>query len=323
MKSGSKPMIYPPQENQQPSLLDPISCGEDLLHSAARVSELAPDHCAGCADYHIRFVAHRYTGIPKGIALDRPYLIGLIRTCIKERTAASNASIEIVIPGSADTGILATCAHAAATLGAASLNRCRFTVLDRCRTPLILCQEFAARHQLSLRTGQVDLHNLSQQYDADLIVAHSIFRFINQSDQVTVLDKFGSWLRPGGRMIVSNSLKQGAEAEFRKRTAANNAIEKILESGVLRTRESAEKIMKRLNRSINDSEGRPGEIHSLADARKLFARSQLRELSSQSVIGKIILAADDVILRDRVLALLCRDDEPVIAPIPEVPIALS
>lgn len=310
-------MIYPPQKNQQPSLLDSISCGENLFQNVARVSELAPDHCAGCANYHIRFVAHRYTGIPKGIALDRPHLIDLIRTCIKERTAASNPSIEIVISGSADTGILATCAHAAATLGAASLNRCRFTVLDRCPTPLILCQEFAAGHQLSLRTSQVDLHNLSQHYDADLIVAHSIFRFINQSDQVTVLNKFGSWLRPGGRLIVSNSLKLGAEAEFRKRTAANKAIEKILESGVLRTREPPEMIMKRLNRSINDSEGRPGEIQSLADARELFTRSQLREVSLQGVTGKIVLAADDVIQRNRVLAVLCRKDEPIVAPLPQ------
>jgi hypothetical protein len=324
MKSGAKPMVYPLQENQQSSLLDSISCGENLLQNVARVSELAPDHCVGCADYHIRYIAHRCTGIPKSIALDRPYLIGLIQMCIKARTAASNTSIEIVIPGSADTGILATCAHAAAALGATSLNRCRFTVLDRCPTPLILCQEFAARHQLSLRTCQIDLQSISLHYDADLIVAHSIFRFINQSDQVTVLDKFASWLRLGGRLIVSNHLKQRDQAsvgaEFRKRTAANNAIKKILESGLLRTREPAEMIMKRLNRSIGDSEGRPGEIQSLVDARKLFARSQLREISSQAVTGKITLAPDDVIQRDRVLALLCRGDEPVMGSIPDTPL---
>ena len=319
-------MLYPLQENQHPPLLDPVSCGENLLLNVVRFSELAPDHCADCADYHIRYAAHRFTGISKGIALDRPYLIDLIRTCIKERIAASNAMIEIVIPGSADTGILATCAHAAATLGAASLNRCRFTVLDRCPTPLILCQEFAARHQLSLRTCQVDLQNLFQHYTADLIVAHSILRFINQSEQVTILDKFASWLRPGGRIIVSNRLKPPGqadmEAEFSKRTAANNAVEKILASGLLQTREPPETIMKRLNRSIGDGEGRPGEIQSLADARKLFARSQLREISLQSVTGKIILAPDDVISRGRVLALLCRDDDPVMASIPGAPVAL-
>ena len=123
-------------------------------------------------------------------------------------------------------------------------------------------------------------------------------------------------------MIVSNRLKQrnqaDMEAEFRKRTAANNAIEKLLESGVLRTREPPETMMKRLNRSINDGEGRPGEIQSLAAARKLFARSQLREISVQNVTGKITLTPDDVIQRDRVLALLCRDDEPVMAPIPDL-----
>lgn len=318
-------MAQPPQDNQYPPLLDPISCGENLLQNVARVSELAPDHCVGCADYHIRYSAHRSTGFLKSIAIDRPHLIELIQKAIEERSAASNANIEIVIPGSADTGILATCAHAAASLGAPILNRCHFTVLDRCPTPLTICQEFATRHQLSLRTNQVDLQAMSLHYGADLIVAHSIFRFFNQSDQVTVLDKFASWLRPGGRMIVSYRLNQREQAdlkaEFRKRTAANNAIKKILASGLLQTREPAQKIMERLNRSIGDGVWRPGEIQSIADARKLFASSQLRELSSQSVIGKITVAVDDVILRDRVLALLCRDDEPVIAPIPEVPIA--
>jgi hypothetical protein len=319
-------MIYLPQENQRLPLLDPISCGEDLLHSAARVSELAPVHCAGCADYHIRSSAHRCAGIPKGIAFDRPYLIELIRQIIEERVASTNANVEIVIPGSADTGILATCAHAAATLGAASLDRCRFTILDRCPTPLILCQEYAAQHQLSLRTRQVDLQAMSERYNADLIVVHSILRFIKHSDQPAILDKFGSWLNHGGRMIVSNRLKQDEQAEakteFRKRTAANKVVKNILESGLLRTREPVEKFLKRLKRSIRDGEGRPGEIQSLAEARKLFARPQLREISSQNLTWKVELAPDDVILRSRVLAVLCRDDEPVKASIPNVSIAL-
>ena len=109
-------MVYPPRELQGPSLLDPVSCGEDLLHNASRVSELAPGHCAGCADYHIRSSAHRCAGIPKGIAFDRPQLTEMIRKIVAERVAATDTTIDIVIPGSADTGILATCAHAAATL---------------------------------------------------------------------------------------------------------------------------------------------------------------------------------------------------------------
>ena len=306
-------MEYPPQELQSPSLLDPVSCGEDLFHNATRVSELAPGHCAGCADYHIRSAAHRCAGILKGIAFDRPQLTEMIRKIIAERVAATDTTIEIVIPGSADTGILATCAHAAATLGVSSLDRCRFTVLDRCPTPLLLCQEYAAAHRLSIRTCQVDLRTTSQQFDADLIVAHSVFRFIERADQIAVLDKFGNWLRAGGRMIVSNRLKPDekaeAMAEFRKRTVANNAVKSVLESGVLRTREPAEKFLNRLKRSINDGEGRPGEFQSLADAQSLFAGSHLRVLSSQSLTWKIELAPDDLISRSRVLAVLSRADE--------------
>ena len=297
-------------DTQDLPLLDPASCGENLLHNAARISELAPAHCKGCADYHIRSAAHRCTGIPKDIAIERPQLIELIRNIIRERADATTSAIEIVIPGSADTGILSTCAHAAATLGATYLNRCRFTVLDLCPTPLILCHEYATRHHLSLRTFEVDLTATPEHYDADLIVAHSLLRFINHADQVAVLDKFGSWLKSGGRLIVSNRLKPDGqterEAEFRKRTAANSAIAKIIESGALRTGEPSGKFLDRLQRSMDDGEGRPGEIRSLADARSLFARSQLREISLQNLTWKIELAPDDVILRNRVLAVLCK-----------------
>ncbi len=79
---------------------------------------------------------------------DRPELIKLIKGILAEK-AATAGSIDILIPGSADTGILATAAHAAAVLGQAVLDRCRFTVIDRCPTPLILCSEFGARHHLN------------------------------------------------------------------------------------------------------------------------------------------------------------------------------
>lgn len=302
------------QNHQYPPLLASPSCGEDLIHNAERILELAPDHCVGCADYHIRAAVQRCFGVAKGITHDRPHLIQLIERIIGERAAASDGIINIVIPGSADTGVLATCAYAVAKLGPSVFDRCRFTVIDRCPTPLLLCREFAGQHHIGLETCQVDLLATSRHFDADLIIVHSLFRFISHLDQVALLNRLGTWLVPGGRMMISTSLRTGEPeeklSELRKRTFANQKFKETLATGSLKLRESAEQILARLDRSMADAEGRPGEIHSLADARALFARSKLREISAQCLTWDIELEPGDAIRRDRVIALLCRGDEP-------------
>jgi hypothetical protein len=110
-------------------------------------------------------------------------------------------------------------------------------------------------------------------------------------------------------MIVSTSLQTTEPAEklleLRKRTLANHQFMEILANASLKMRESAEQIGARLDRSIGDSEGRPGEIHSLADAQTLFAQSQLREISARCLTWNIEFAPGEAIRRDRVLAMLC------------------
>jgi len=291
-----------------PSLLDPASCGEDLVHNAQRFSVLAPDHCVGCADYHIRSAVHRCAGPPKSI-FDRPQLIQLVRKIIEEASLRSDRVIEIVIPGSADTAVLATCAHAAATLGDSILARCRFTVLDRCETPLLVCAEFAETHGLHFEARHCDLLSASNPCDADLIVTHSFFRFIDHADQVPLLKRLGSWLAPQGRLVFSNRLlldDDAAEArdEIRKRTAANRAAEEALSMGLLQLAEPAEAVLGRLERSIADGAGRPGEFRTLAEVEALIRQSGLAEISLESLIWEFAIAPGDLMRRKRVLAVL-------------------
>ena len=294
---------------QAGSLLDPASCGEDLPHNAARFSELAPLHCSDCADYHIRSAVHRCAGPPKSAVFDRPELIRLVREIIAEAAAWSDKMIEIVIAGSADTAVLATCAHAALTLGPQILKRCRFTVIDRCMTPLIVCEEFAARHGLHFRARQADLMSASTPFKADLIVTHSVFRFIPHADQAALLKRLGSWLVPKGRLILSNRvlLDDGAaEArdEIRKRTEANRAAEAALAKGLLRLAEPVETTLGRLTRAIADGEGRPGEFRSLAEVEALIAQSGLEEISVQDLAWEFAIGPGDVMRRKRVIAVL-------------------
>jgi hypothetical protein len=294
-----------------PSLLDPVSCGEDLAYNAQRFSELAPDHCAGCADYHIRSALHRYAGPPK--FFDRPELIRLMGKIIADKAALPGKTIEIVVAGTADTAMLATCAHAAAMLRVDVLKRCRFTVLDRCETPLFVCAEFAAWHGLDFNARPGDLILAAQPCAADLIITHSIFRFIPHADQAALLRRIGSWLAPAGRLIFSNRILLDddvaeAKGEIRKRTAANKAAEDALARGVLQLSESAKTTLGRLKRSIADAVGRPGEFRSPAEVEALVRQSGLAEISLDYLAWEFAIGPGDLMRRRRVLAVLGRGD---------------
>ena len=293
------------------ALLDPSSCGEDLAYNAQRFSALAPQFCSDCADYHIRGALHRYTGRK---IFDRPELIRLAGKVIADKAARPEQTIEIVITGSADTAMLATSAHATATLGAETLKRCRFTVLDRCMTPLLVCEEFAARHGLAFHGQQADLMSAAQPCAADLIVVHSLFRFIPHASQAALLGRIGSWLAPRGRLIFSNRVlldDDGAEArgQIRKRTVANKAAEEALAEGRLRLAESAEVTLGRLERAIADDQELPGEFRSLDEVKAVIRQSGLAEISVENLAWEFAIAPGDLMRRRRVHAVLGRGHE--------------
>ena len=290
------------------ALLDPLSCGEDLAQNANRMAELAPILCLGCTDYHVRRAVQRAAGVRLSIAHDRAKIIRLIFDFLETFPPDENAPINIVIPGSADTGILSTCAHAAASLGLAMLNRCRFTVIDRCPTPLTLCREFAERYVISLKTCQGDLTSPSFSFEADLVVVHSLLRFIAPDSQVELMRMFGSWLNPRGRIIFSNSIRSGdsseALAETRKHEFLNRLVDRMLESNALNIRESRHDLRSRLRRSMDEGFARPGEIHTLDEAIVLFEKAGLSEISQEIIQEEIELGAGNMISRQRFLALL-------------------
>ena len=297
---------------QSPSLTDPASCGEDLAYNAQRFSALAPQFCPGCADYHIRVALHRYARTRA--ILDRPELIRLVSKVIADEAARTERTIEIVIAGSADTAMLATAAHAAAMLGAETLKRCRFTVIDRCRTPLLVCEEFAAQHRITFRAHHGDVMSAVPPGAADMIITHSVFRFIPHADQPAVLRRLGSWLTKDGRLVLSNRIlfdDDGAEAkgEIRKRTAANKATEEALGNGRLRLAEPPGATLGRLERAIGDDKGRPGEFRSLDEVRTVIRQSGLAEISLESLVWEFAIAPGDVMRRRRVLAVLGRTCE--------------
>jgi hypothetical protein len=290
------------------ALLDPLSCGEDLVQNANRVAELAPILCLGCRDYHVRRAVQRATGVKLSIALDRPEIIRLMSGFLATFPAEEKTPINIVIPGSADTGILSTCAHAAASRGLAVLNRCKFTVIDRCPTPLTLCREFAGRYGISLETCQGDLNSPAFSFGADLVVVHSLLRFIAPDSQVELMKKFRNWLNRCGRIIFSNAIRNGdsseTRAETRKHEFINRLVDRMVESNELNIRESRTDLQSRLRRSMDAGFARPGEIRTPDEAMVLFEKAGLREICQEIIQEEIELGPGDTISRQRLLAVL-------------------
>jgi SAM-dependent methyltransferase len=193
-------------------LSDPEICGEDLAANLDIAVRLAPTYCHECLNSHEVWAVRRLVTASAGIDSDRHEMIGIIRTLVAKAAESRPGLLDLVIPGSADTGILATCAYAASTLGEETLSRLRFTVVDLCETPLAQCRAYAGRHGLAFRAIQADLGKPLPDLQADLVVLHSILHFLPFDRQIAFLAELGDSLRPGGRILASNALRPNEEA---------------------------------------------------------------------------------------------------------------
>ncbi|WP_457938757.1 methyltransferase domain-containing protein [Mesorhizobium sp. 10J20-29] len=290
-----------------PSLLDPQTYGEDLQGNLDRALALAPVHCPGCADYHIRVAAHRAAGAQLGIDADRPQLVVAIAETAGRLLSARTGKLDIVIAGSADTGILSTVAHAIATLGPDALSRCRFTVLDLCPTPLMLCEDFARAHGLDFSWATCDLTDPARDFRADIVVLHSVFRFIDRARQPAVLERLAAWIRPGGAMIFSNRIKtrSGEEtaADLAKRRSANERFAALAAEGPL-TDADRTAVLARLDRALDADESRSGEFRNVGELRQLLEGSSLALRGIDEVANEIGGNGQPTYSRRRVLAVL-------------------
>lgn len=289
-----------------PPLSDPESCGEDLVANFRRVCELAPCLCEGCVDYHIRAAAYRAGGEQFSIRADRPQLIDAIQATFSARAKPNSGKMEVLIAGSADTGILATAAHAIAAIG--GLNRTRFTVLDLCKTPLALCREFGTLHGLAVEAICVDLLGPEREFQADVIVLHSVLRFVAPEHRPGLIERFANWLQPGGALVLSNRirslLQEEATADLTKRRLANAKVLAAVDAGRLACPLDRSKLAALLERSARDDQDRVGEFHSAEALRDWLEGSSLALTRFETTSKTVNPGTPNAYQRQRVMALL-------------------
>jgi hypothetical protein len=293
--------------NKTALLSDPVSCGEDLAYNARRAMELAPLYCGDCEDYHYLSPARRLAAGPgkAGIEADRPRLFQLIADHVIAQGKVSGEAIDVVIAGSNDTGLLSTCAHAALSATSDASSRVRFTVLDRCQTPLLLCAEYAARHGIVLKADAVDLVETENRYPADILLHHSLLRFLPLDRRVAVLRKFAGWLKPGGRIIFSTSIKPSVlkDAEFSRRARKLELVREKIEAGVLTITEPLEAFNDRVDRLLRSAEGMT-EFEDPDMVRELFSTAGMTIISFEEIFPAESPAKDPLGRRATIIALL-------------------
>lgn len=278
----------------------------------SRMSELAPRFCVDCAEYHLRFALTRYVGpFDKSVAIDRALLIEHIQRILSVRSGSG--PVTIFIAGAADTGVLATCAHAVATLGEPLISRCRFIVLDRCRSPLTLCAEFASRHGIHLRIVESDIETTIEDFPADIIVAHSFLRFMDRRRQINLLKRFDGWLKPQGRVLISQSIRPQDGSLLGKevgRLGSNLArVKAAVDSGAIKLASEAEPVFRRLFAADHDHLTRVGDVGTVSELRDLLCAAGLREHSVDIRTHQHEAGANRKLMRVRAVAVFSSSRE--------------
>ena len=289
-----------------PPISDPVSCGEDLTHDSMHVIEIARRFCGACEDYHVMRAFNRRSGHRSGVATDRPELIEAIGGLVKHRAERNNAPIDLVIAGAGDTGVLATAAHAAWVGSGGQLSRVRFTALDLCRTPLELCRYYADRHGITLTTQPVDLVTTDTAFSADIVVLHSLFRQLPGDVHVPMLRKLGGWLKPGGSILFSVSLRssENRDKDMARRLEKLADVRAAIEDGRFPIGEPKDVFLARLDR-LKGKRSVAGKLFSSADdVRRLFASAGMQPTTFLELSRHSHVAGGDVYPLERVFSIL-------------------
>jgi hypothetical protein len=268
-----------------PGLTDAETCGEDLPHNLKRMITIAPASCAGCSDYHIFNAAKRLSGHTPWSHGARGYLFDMLAPLFAELSERAEDRFDVVVAACADTAILSTCAHAVWRQHEGLLSRVRFTVLDRCRSPLVLCEEYAARHGLEVRTEAVDLLDTSASFPADLIVLHNFLPFVPMEQHALLMKTLHGWLKPNGNLFMWNTVlaAEDHEAIALRWKAQIAAVKSMIEAGTIEINEPKEVLFARLDRNVADT--RPGmrRCADIESMKELIASAGLRTKSIEEI----------------------------------------
>jgi SAM-dependent methyltransferase len=161
---------------------------EDLLWQAQRGMELGRAFCTCEGRYHWSYGILRAAGVTSSLRIEEPMLASLMSPLIGHRA-------RVMIGGSADPGLLCVVGRFSAA------QQPRITIVDRCRAPLALIEEFAASRMLDSRTLQADLLGFEGRGQWDNILLHYTPDFVAAGSRPRFFDSLAASLAPGGTLV--------------------------------------------------------------------------------------------------------------------------
>ena len=285
-------------------MADPTTFGEDLAGASQRALDLAPLLCGACMNYHMLFPIKRHLSTVSDIP-DRHHLVEAIGKLLAEATDRKS-QIDVVVAGAADSGLLAVCAHAVNLFMGAAMDRARFTVVDRCPTPLALCDDYAAINGLSLTVHMDDLVSTTERYPADIILLHSLLAFIPRRDHVPLFRKLASWLKPQGQIIFSTEVRSpdNREAYRARRSQRAEQVRAAVMSGQFVVKEAVDVFCARLENIGTERSNHAFEFETVAEVQDFIVRTGLKLVSDERIFDNSRLSNGRHIQRERVIAVL-------------------
>jgi SAM-dependent methyltransferase len=233
---------------------------ENIPQLAETAARLASRFCDGCQNYHFLWPYLRLIGTPGGVGDSQRFLeSAFAETSVSDRR-------RVLVAGCADTGLLSQVARATEGRGA------ELAVLDRCRTPLELCRDFADRWMLPLETLHVDLLDLSIDGRFDVVLAHTILSFIVPDRRLEAMIRLRRALRPGGKLILRFRTRgdvQAAHLSIYRKTVPSRLIEQ-LESMHLPLPEPRDALQRRVEAYAAERHAREVSEAEYAEVEKLL-----------------------------------------------------
>jgi hypothetical protein len=259
---------------------------EDLPRLAALGFDLSKTCSADCADYHALRGYMRASGLVKGAARDG--------ALIARALAARQGPLRIMIAGAGDTGLPASVANARWNDGST------ITVVDRCPTPLKLCEFVAEEANIHFELRCQNFEDLSVRSAFDIIIAHQALPFIPEASRIDALRKFRHALVPGGVVLVVQRVAESSDAgsEADTGTIATQVMERLRGMGIplpVADREFA----RRLERYAAARRSRHTAFSSPHDIEPLFSKAAFSTVNIEPIGTVEDFAADAVGRRRR------------------------
>jgi hypothetical protein len=231
---------------------------EDLAGLAALGFRLSSNCAPACRDYHATWTYRRIMGSVGGVEADGPALLPLIRSI-----DSAPDTRRWLLAGSADSGLLAMVAA-----GLARPETAEFTLIDRCPTPLAVCQAYAETAQLKLTTRLAELMAFEHHQQSDVVIAHSALAFIPPDRQRDVLAHLRGGLRQSGYFVLCTRWGSLTPDPRAREERVLKALEVALTNGVVSLPEPRPEFEQRLRHDSSTIDSRsylPATVEACAD----------------------------------------------------------